>query len=1307
MASAFSYQIILTDAAQVAALQALYPTGIAIPPAQASAVYGAPIYNVDTFATVPPVIIGGATWEEVGIATADPVLGTASPILTYGTVEEFTVQWTSSGHQTTTETTFYWVGYFFLGRTTAAPPASDPTIYIGHRRWIEGFEIPTFGEGSTDNGSGASRHTRAAARIDGMGFAYRNPAASSVVHALPVADRAAVSWERFYLRLHTLPVGGSDPFWACFGTVDAGSSVVLLVDVAGTISAYNKGNAVFPGTLIGTTGALALETWYRVDLRIQYNSSLAPPDNSFKLYLNGTLVLAVSGVGGVGGLKTVQLHNTSMVGDEGGSGQHGLECDLDDWISAAEVTVGTTRYPGIDLTSGSHIKLVNPTGPNPANWTGDWRELLGNPQVQQPALTVMATTTSVAVLTQNTDYADQQFGCAAFSLAVFVVTDASAGGPNGTLQASTTDGAVATGVITLVAGQWKTVFYTVPDGTALPLPLRTAMTFSLTKDVGVANIAVRGLLGAAEFTGVWDASDGPATLAYPPAFNQHNWPYPLDNAATSIVPPLGMVACLQGTYIGNGTGQDIPTDAPVHWVFIRNVTTGGDGVCWYTGMIAAHGYVATHIEANRLVRAFTDQATQQSYFSVIGASQFCNIAGSTYQWVAVSDPTFRFLINGMFSHLPALAASVNPLVDAAFTPDCGFFFVEAVGASAASLHYYKGPGYAASAGQVIDATATVNIGTLGAGVINGLAALHQDVPDTAYSVWRKSDGQDTGLFDCGSYVGNGGGARVIPLALNGMVPMFVLVIAHAAGGNFFRDPSHAGAHSQSIAGVDSSTAITALGADSFTVGATLNGNLTTYDFFAISSERFPVPFRIRPGGPYLTPAPAPSTSCVNLVAAATAVLARLGDTVGVHWTLAEVERYLVEALRTYNALTQFYRNRDSFTSTDAEAFYDLPTVLASLRAYTVTDRDLITDLEYALMEPPTPSAWTGSSMFTLDDLTAAVQRRVDLFRRETGAVVTPVSVVVTPDAAGRIVVPATVLTIRRAAWMMADGTIVPLARDDEWSLQHYKTTWQTPKNPTTRYPTVYAVGATPPLTVTLGPPPTAQGTLLLLAVTTAATFDPETAATVLGIPDDWTWVVKWGALADLFGTQGVAYDIARSQHCQQRWAQGLSLATQAAVVLDAFIDNEVVQTCSVNDADKYATSWQTVSDAPVRVLLSGQNIVGLAPIPNDGGGANYAVTLDVIANMPVPTLLTDCINDVIDDAVIEAIYDYAEYLAMVKEGSGVLDAAQPLLERFFATCGTTLDLDQAQVPTRGPILQQTVQDLRVQARRSPPEPTES
>ena len=115
---------------------------------------------------------------------------------------------------------------------------------------------------------------------------------------------------------------------------------------------------------------------------------------------------------------------------------------------------------------------------------------------------------------------------------------------------------------------------------------------------------------------------------------------------------------------------------------------------------------------------------------------------------------------------------------------------------------------------------------------------------------------------------------------------------------------------------------------------------------------------------------------ITLAAAYSALAARLQDPLYVHWTVAELTIYLAEAVRTWAAYTQPFYNTGVFSTTYGEAFYDLPTMLPALRALTVTDRDLLTAIEYQLLEPSSGAgAWVGTSQFTLTDLVTAIQRR--------------------------------------------------------------------------------------------------------------------------------------------------------------------------------------------------------------------------------------------------------------------------------------------------------------------------------------------
>jgi hypothetical protein len=138
---------------------------------------------------------------------------------------------------------------------------------------------------------------------------------------------------------------------------------------------------------------------------------------------------------------------------------------------------------------------------------------------------------------------------------------------------------------------------------------------------------------------------------------------------------------------------------------------------------------------------------------------------------------------------------------------------------------------------------------------------------------------------------------------------------------------------------------------------------------------------------------------------------------------------------------------------------------------------------------------------------------------------------------------------------------------------------------------------------------------------------------------------------------------------------------------------------SVPDADVYKRSWQTGMGAPTGVLTLGQTLVALAPVPNVPAQGNYAITLDVVRNMVVPVLPGDFLQ--LDAADLDIVLDYAQHLALLKEGAGQLSAAQPLFDRFLRLAGVTVAFDSASTPNRAALQQQTQQDQRTTPRTAP------
>lgn len=125
-------------------------------------------------------------------------------------------------------------------------------------------------------------------------------------------------------------------------------------------------------------------------------------------------------------------------------------------------------------------------------------------------------------------------------------------------------------------------------------------------------------------------------------------------------------------------------------------------------------------------------------------------------------------------------------------------------------------------------------------------------------------------------------------------------------------------------------------------------------------------------------------SYVTLGQAAQELANRLYDSGMVFWSQAELTAYITEALRTWNALTAYWRDDFTFQSLPGATWYDLhnTTVMPNtLVPLTVTDANLYTVMEYHLLEPAPATnpinPWTGSQQFTADDFLNAVQRRRD------------------------------------------------------------------------------------------------------------------------------------------------------------------------------------------------------------------------------------------------------------------------------------------------------------------------------------------
>jgi len=397
---------------------------------------------------------------------------------------------------------------------------------------------------------------------------------------------------------------------------------------------------------------------------------------------------------------------------------------------------------------------------------------------------------------------------------------------------------------------------------------------------------------------------------------------------------------------------------------------------------------------------------------------------------------------------------------------------------------------------------------------------------------------------------------------------------------------------------------------------------------------------------------------LTFAAARQALAGRLADPNKVFWTDNELGLYLIESLRTWNALTEIWNTTFAFTPTSAQVWYNLSILGGSPRTRTVTASDLYTMMQYHLLEPPTGGTWTGTSQFSIDDLSGALQRRRDEMIQASGCNLNQVLPFLpsTPNVR-RTLFPDSTLEPRRTRFMPDSGfgSPVTLTREDSFA-------WDTSEAlhlQTTAIPSAWTVISGPPLAMDVDTGPPVPGSYDVIALQAGANFFPP-VATLMNVPDDWAWVAKWGAVADLLGRDSEATDRQRADYCLKRFQDGLKIMKASNWLQSATINGIPVDTPSVREMDGWSPEWENNATAWPSLVTAGMDLVAPCPV---AGTSPIGVSLVVLGNTPIPILDNDFVQISRDN--VDAVLDYAQRLATFKMGGEEFLASKDLENNFF------------------------------------------
>ena len=194
----------------------------------------------------------------------------------------------------------------------------------------------------------------------------------------------------------------------------------------------------------------------------------------------------------------------------------------------------------------------------------------------------------------------------------------------------------------------------------------------------------------------------------------------------------------------------------------------------------------------------------------------------------------------------------------------------------------------------------------------------------------------------------------------------------------------------------------------------------------------------------------------------------------------------------------------------------------------MTDQDLLTEIQYAVLEPPDGGQSWPSEVWSRDDVLDAVNAGVRTLLRETHCRTTWVEQVVIPLATS-VGLPADWLTTAHLVWRdQASARRSPLTRTDAFEADHALPGWEG----TAGTPVGYADLDTHTLELRLVPTPATIGFLENLYVPAP---DPVNGnGQDLPVPDSTISAVKYGALAMLLMDTTRLQDPERSAYCLER-----------------------------------------------------------------------------------------------------------------------------------------------------------------------------
>lgn len=396
----------------------------------------------------------------------------------------------------------------------------------------------------------------------------------------------------------------------------------------------------------------------------------------------------------------------------------------------------------------------------------------------------------------------------------------------------------------------------------------------------------------------------------------------------------------------------------------------------------------------------------------------------------------------------------------------------------------------------------------------------------------------------------------------------------------------------------------------------------------------------------------------------------MGDIGNVYWSVSEIQAAVYEALRVWGALTNYWRDRGEFTlNPGASPFFDLSVLMPTLRARTYTLDQIVTEIQYALLENPSGVAGTGmSGQVTIEDILKSVLVARNRFVSDAMFPLSTYSGAFSPPQTS-FSFDQSVVFLHRVYWTATNNVVSPIWRDDSWSIDRYYPFWTL----TPGTPQVFSESDNAPLTLMLTPVPNTTGTIDGLIVKSKM-IDLTNPASTLDIPDEWVFAVKYAALSYLLSGQDQIRDELRAQYCEERYKQAIQFSAKARSVMRVMVNNIPVPLDTITALDASSPYWRNQTGPPQLAACA----FDMLAFNYSNADQQYGVTVDVVSSAPIPRLEPE---DYIQVGVeeLDAITNYVVSVLAFKCGGDEFKESLDGYDSFIKAAAARANVNAAKI----------------------------